>query len=216
MLATDTVLFTYRSGGLFVRLIRIERPPHYVHAKGFPGGLIRPSETAESAADRQLEERGHITASKVYAEQLYTFSTINRDQRGRVVSVAYLAFVPWDELSPKEQEDSAEAWWSPVHEVRRLAYDHDAIFALSRARFAARVSYSTIISKIMPHEFTLTELEKAYESVTGKNLDKRNFRKKLLKLKILKELQHKRRGGRFRPAKLYAFASKKVASIEVL
>lgn len=216
VLATDTALFTIRKGILCVRLTRVERPPHFVHAKGLPGGLINPSETAEETASRQLLEKARIKPAKVYTEQLYTFSAIDRDPRGRVVAVAYLALVPWEELSAEEQHDTEEAWWAPVTEAKRLAYDHDEMLALARARLASRATYSTLVAKIMPSEFTLTELEHAYECVTGKDLDKRNFRKKLLKLKILKALPRKRTGGRFRPAQLYAFASKKVAAIEIL
>ena len=87
---------------------------------------------------------------------------------------------------------------------------------MARERLCSRVTYTTLMQKLMPREFTLTELESAYESILGTNLDKRNFRKKILKLKILKELRNKRKVGAFRPAQLYSFASKTIDAIEVI
>ena len=216
VLAADTALFTIKDGALHVRLITVDRPPHFKSVPGLPGGLLHPHETADDAAVRHLEEKTGIDAKKLYIEQLYTFSHVDRDPRGRVVAVAYLALVPWEKLSTNEQTDSAEARWVPVKSAKKLAYDHDEILAMALHRLRSRVHYTTLINKLMPHEFTLTDLEKAYECLISSNIDKRNFRKKILKLKILKELPNKKSSGRFRPAQLYAFASSKVTEIEVL
>lgn len=240
VLASDTALFTIKDGVLHVRLINVDRPPHFKNVPGLPGGLLLPHETAEQAAVRHLQEKTGIDAKKIYSEQLYTFSHVDRDPRGRVVAVAYLALVPWEKLNEKEQDDAKGAKWVPVNPVRNraragapegpvgraisngvksaknLAYDHDEILALALQRLRSRVHYTTLINKLMPHEFTLTDLEKAYECLIGTDLDKRNFRKKILKLKILKKMPHKKSGGRFRPAQLYTFASPKVSEIEVL
>ena len=216
VLATDTVLFTVHDGTLFVRLISVNNPPHFPHMHGLPGGLIAPKETAEEAAERHLETKAQIVPSKVYTEQLYTFSTIDRDPRGRVVAVAYLALVPWEKLSTAEQADTFETRWYPVSEVGKLAYDHNEILSVAIKRLQSRITYTTLLSKVMPKEFTLTELEQTYESVIKTDLDKRNFRKKILKLKILTALPRKRTGGRFRPAQLYRFTLDKVREIEVL
>jgi 8-oxo-dGTP diphosphatase len=83
-------------------------------------------------------------------------------------------------------------------------------------RLRSRISYTTLISKLMPKEFTLTELEQAYECILGTDLDKRNFRKKLLKLEVLSPLGKKRQKGRSRPAELYRFTSQDIKEIEVL
>lgn len=216
VLAADTVLLTLRDGDLYARVIAVNRPPQYVNAVGLPGGLLSPTETADESALRHLEVKGQIDAKRVYSEQLYTFSGINRDSRGRVVAVAYLALVPWDSLSASEQMSSKEASWKRVSSLKKLAYDHGDILALGVKRLRSRIVYTTLISKLMPKEFTLTELEKAYEAILGTPLDKRNFRKKILKVGVLKELPTKRAGGRFRPAQLYTFASKKVVEIEVI
>jgi 8-oxo-dGTP diphosphatase len=216
VLAADTVLFSIRNGELVARTIRVNRSPAYIDAKGFPGGLLDPSETAEQCVHRLIGERGHILNSKVYTEQLYTFSELERDPRGRVVSVAYLSLVPWENLSEVEKTGSHESRWEPIKALKQLAYDHDEMLSVALSRLRSRITYTTLISKLMPQEFTLTELEKAYASILKTDLDKRNFRKKILKLKILKPLPHKKKGGAFRPAKLYSFRSTIVTEIAVL
>jgi 8-oxo-dGTP diphosphatase len=216
VLAADTALFTIKDGSLYVRIINVDRPPYYKNVPGLPGGLLLPKETAEQAAVRHLEEKTGIDAKKTHIEQLYTFSDVDRDPRGRVVAVAYLALVPWDKLNSKEQNDVRGSKWVPVKSAKDLAYDHDEVLEVALARLRSRVRYTTLINKLMPHEFTLTDLEKTYECLISTDLDKRNFRKKILKLKILKKLPHKKSGGRFRPAQLYTFASSKVTEIEVL
>lgn len=216
VIAADVVLFTVRDNRLFVRLVRVDRPPHFLNRKGLPGGLIDPKETADEAVKRLVRTKGLVAEGKTHIEQLYTFSALKRDPRGRVVAVAYLALVPWERLSASEQADTSDAWWSPVTDAEHLAYDHDVMLATAIARLRSRVTYTTLIGKLMPHEFTLTELEHAYESILHADLDKRNFRKKILKLNFITPLPHKRTGGAFRPAQLYRFSSDKVKEVEVL
>ncbi len=216
VIATDIALFSIKDNQLYVRLTAVDRPPYYIKSRGLPGGLIDPKETAEEATIRHLKHKTHIDTEKIYIEQLYTFSKIDRDPRGRVVAVAYLALVPWEALSDDERIDSKDSWWSKISEVGTLAYDHNEILKVATSRLQSRITYTTLISKLLSDEFTLTELEKAYGTILKTGLDKRNFRKKILKLKILKELPRKRSGGRSRPAQLYRFTSSKVAEIEVL
>lgn len=216
ILATDITVFTIRDGVLLVRLIPIHKPPHFPNSKGLPGGLILPSETAEDAVKRIVTDKSHIDSKKIYIEQLFTFSDIDRDPRGRVVSVAYMGFVPWNTLSPEEQADSESSWWSTVKTKTSYAYDHDVILRTAIARLRSRISYTTIIQKLLPPEFTLTELEKVYEHILGTTLDKRNFRKKILKLHIVTPLKNKQRIGKFRPAQLYTFTSRIVQEVEMI
>ncbi len=216
ILAADVALFALRNDELYVRLIAVDRPPHFVNMRGLPGGLLRPDETALQTAERQVKDKAHVDPKKVHLEQLYTFSRTDRDKRGRVVAVAYVGLVPWESLSEQERADSREVFWQRAATAKKLAYDHDEILQTALERLRSRVRYTTLLQKLMPQEFTLTELEKAYEVVADKNLDKRNFRKKILKLNIVTPLPHKKSGGRFRPAQLYRFASSKVDEIEVL
>jgi 8-oxo-dGTP diphosphatase len=215
VLATDVALMTVRDGTLLIRLAPVHRPPHFPNSMGLPGGLIDPNETAEEAVRRIVQTKGHIE-SAVYIEQLYTFSELNRDPRGRVVAVGYIALIPWDALSTHEREDTEDAWWVPIEEAHGLAYDHDIILKTALLRLRSRIRYTTIVGKLMPEEFTLTELECVYESISKTDLDKRNFRKKILKIGVLTSLNRKRSGGAFRPAELYHFTSPLVQEIEVL
>lgn len=216
ILATDTVVFTFRDGKLLTRLIKVDRPPYFVNSQGLPGGLIDPKEIADEAARRHVENKTGVHASKLYVEQLYTFSRVDRDPRGRVVAVAYVALVPWEKLSNEEQADTDVSWWAPVSSAKKLAYDHDEVLALAVKRLRSRATYTTVLSKLLPKEFTLTEFENMYAVILGSELDKRNFRKKILKLDIIAPVTGKFSGGRFRPAQLYKFISTNVKEIEVI
>ena len=216
ILAADTALFTIKDKSLFVRLNRIDRPPYYVNIKGLPGGLLAVDETATEAALRHLKTKTDITTASLYVEQLYTFSAVDRDPRGRVVAVAYLALVAWESLSLEEQEGNGESMWIPVSDAPKLAYDHNEVLDMAVVRLRSRIAYTSLIAKLLPHEFTLTELEEAYECILGKDIDKRNFRKKIEKLDLLAPLSRFRAGGRSRPARLYKFKSKEVKEIAIL
>ena len=216
ILATDVALFTIVDGKLMVRLIRVDRAPMISGTQGLPGGLIDPKETAQEAAERLVQSKAGIDSNHVHLEQLYTFSKVDRDPRGRVVAVAYLGLVPWTKLTDAEQANSEQAQWVSLSKARSLAYDHDEILRAAIERLRSRTSYTTLLAKLMPAEFTLTELENAYASILQTELDKRNFRKKILKLGILKELPKKRTAGRSRPAQLYRFAHKEVREIEII
>ena len=216
VIAVDVALFTVRNGELLTRLVHVNRPPHFPDHAALPGGLVKPDEETIDSIKRILSGKANISPEKIHLEQLYTFSALDRDPRGRVVSVAHLGLVPWEHLSEDERADTKESWWVPIGRAKKLAYDHDSIIKIAKERLCSRVTYTTLIRALMPKEFTLTELEYMYESILGTQLDKRNFRKKIFKLDILTVLPKKRTGGKFRPAQLYRFASKKVVNIEVL
>lgn len=216
VLAADAAVFTAIDGVLCVRLMKVNRPPHFVDVPGLLGGLIHPQETAEETTRRMIAEKGQLDPKKLHLEQLYTFSRVDRDPRGRVVAVAYIALVPYDQLSLTEQSSTDQAYWTPLSKAKKLAFDHDEILQVALTRLRSRARYTTLIAKLMPKAFTLTELEGVFEAIIGTDLDKRNFRKKILKLGILEETGEKRAAGAFRPAALYRFSSTKVQDIEVL
>lgn len=194
------------------------RPPHFVNAPSLPGGLVMPTETAKASVLRLIKDRGGISTEHIYLDQLKTYSDIDRDPRGRVVSVAYIALVPWEGLSDDERASSSEVWWQDVETVpkNRLAYDHKKIFEGALARLAAKIEYTTIACRILPREFTLFDLQTVYEKLLGRTLDKRNFRKKIISLDIIKPLGKKIRGRRARPAELFSFRSNQVKQLEIL
>jgi 8-oxo-dGTP diphosphatase len=217
VLAADVALFTVFEDQLLVRLMMVDRPPYFTNIPALPGGLVLPTETAEATAKRIVTERAVVDASKVYLEQLATFSDLKRDPRGRVVAVAYLATVPYESLTTSECSiNVGSTFWVPVKEVKKLAYDHTEMLDVALTRLRSRIHYTTLASKLLPKEFTLTELERTYECILGNELDKRNFRKKILKLGVLKATGKKRALGAYRPAELYRFNSSTVQMIEIL
>ena len=216
VIATDVSLFTLTEGKLYVRLMRVDRPPSYDGVPGLPGGLIQPDETAEQAVKRILLQKGLVRPSIAHIEQLYTFSAIDRDPRGRVVSVAYSAYVPWSKLSSDEQRDTDLVWWSPATKKQTLAYDHTHILATAIDRLKTRIRYTSLIQYLLPISFTLTQLEAFYEVILSTTIDKRNFRKKFEKLQLLKDTGKSTQGDKHRPAKLYQFKSTTLTNIEIL
>lgn len=194
------------------------RPPHFVNSPSLPGGLVMPDETAKESVLRLIKDRGRLQTKDIYLEQLKTYSGIDRDPRGRVVSVAYIGLIPWSALSENEKIDSTEVWWQDVETLikSQLAYDHREILADALNRLAGKIEYTTIACKMLPKEFTLFDLQTVYEKLLGRLLDKRNFRKKISSLNIIKPLGKKIRGRRARPAELFAFRSNQIKQIEIL
>jgi 8-oxo-dGTP diphosphatase len=217
-IAVDLVLFTIKDSQLFARVMNVNRPPFFQNVTGFPGGLISPSETAEQSVARICLERGLVDSKKVHIEQLRTMSELERDPRSRVLSVAYLGLVPFEELSEVERLDTPETQWTLTKNLlgKKLAYDHTLILTLALERLASRLTYTTLAKALLPKLFTLSELEVVYTTILERNLDKRNFRKKILSLNILKATQSKKQTGPHRPAQLYQFKHKEIQIIETI
>lgn len=212
-LAADAVVLSFLEGVLNVRLITTQVPA-FKDKRALPGALIRPHETADQTVVRVLAEKAGIHAG--YIEQVYTFSRVDRDRRGRVVSVAYIALLTPAELTKVAERKEHTAVWVPVTSAKRLAYDHDEILAAAVARLQAKLEYTDIIRHLLPKAFTLTELQEAYETILKRKLDKRNFRKKLLAQGVLKKTGKHTSGGSFRPAELYAFVPSKGGVIDLI
>ncbi len=210
-MAVDVVVFGFVEGELCALVGPVNRPPHYVNTPGFLGGLIDPKETAEEACERILFEKGGL--KNVYHEQLFTFSAVERDKRNRVVSVAYLGLVRPDTAAAYKHDG---AMFVTVKELKKLAYDHDAMLLVALGRLEGKLSYTTIAQYLLPRHFTLSELQFMYETITHKELDKRNFRKKLLALDILKDTGKVQEGMKNRPAALYEFRSQKLQELQLL
>lgn len=198
----DVVIFTIQSGALKVLLVKRGIPP-FEGQFAIPGGFVLPDENLDQAALRELQEETGVT--DVYVEQLYSFGDTARDPRGRVITVAYFALISADRPL-QAGSDAAEAQWWPMDAIPPLAFDHDKILAYALERLQNKLEYTTVGFQLLPEKFTLTELQAVYEAILGKSLDKRNFRRKLSLLKVLKSLPEYRRDGR-RPAQLYRFSA---------
>jgi 8-oxo-dGTP diphosphatase len=187
----------------FLALRRPREP--YAGDWALPGTLVREDEDLDQAVLRILHE-GPGLGQPRHLEQLATFGAPARDPRGRVFSVSYLALVP----RPTAVAPTA-SWW-PVAQAPGLAFDHALILASAMERLRAKLSYSNVAYGLLPGTFTLSELQGVYEAVLGRELDKRNFRKKVLALDLVTEAEGQRRGPH-RPAQLYRFRN---ASLVVL
>ena len=228
-IAVDVVLFTIRDGLLKLLLVKRRLTP-YRGAWALPGGIVGPEESVDQAALRELQEKTAI--DNIYLEQLYTFGEPNRDPRGRVITVAYYALVNWQQFQLKTRQRGASALerlerepqlagravsdvdWFPVKRLPELAFDHRRIVDYALERLRNKINYTTVGFQLLGKEFTLTELQRSYEVILGQRLDKRNFRRKMLQLGILRGTREFKVNGRARPARLYTFTEPKVVKLQ--
>jgi len=197
----DIVVFTVHEQTLQVLLIERGIDP-FKGRYALPGGFVRAEETLEQAAFRELlEETG---TKDVYLEQLYTFGDPHRDPRGRVVTVAYYALVPTDKSPLLAGTDAATAGWYPVSALPPLAFDHKRIVEYAVDRLRNKLEYTNVGFQLLPAKFTLSALQALHEAILGKQLDKRNFRRKVLGLGLVKPSKEMQATGR-KPAQLFSF-----------
>lgn len=209
-LTVDCVVFGFDETDLKVLLIERALEP-FKGRWALPGGFVRMDETLDDAARRELQEETGLTS--VFLEQLYTFGAVDRDPRERVVSLAYYALVKLTEHAAKAATDAANAQWFPVSKVPKLAFDHANIVGTAVERLKGKVRYQPIGFELLPPKFTLSQLQHLYEAVLGTELDKRNFRKKVLSLGLLVPLKETQMLGRHRPAQLFKFDQKRYAHL---
>jgi 8-oxo-dGTP diphosphatase len=206
----DVIIFTLAEDDLQVLLIKRRRPP----CEGMwaiPGGFVDIDESLKEAAERELVEE--TNAHDIYLEQLYTFGAVDRDPRGRVITVAYFALVPANVVDPQPGDDATEARWWSVYDLPPLAFDHGRILPYALQRLRYKLEYTAVGFEMLPELFTLTELQTAYETILQEELDKRNFRRKILRADII-EATEQHRSGEGRPARLYRFRDDAVAEIK--
>ena len=201
----DCVVFGLDDEDLKVLLIRRDLPP-FEDRWALPGGFVRLDETLDEAARRELQEETSL--ERVFLEQLYTFGGIDRDPRERVITVAYYALVRLSDHRVQAATDARDAVWFAMDDLPPLAFDHDQILATAHQRLQGKVRYQPIGFELLPPKFTLTQLQKLYEIVLGRVLDKRNFRKKIQGMGILEELDEVEKDVAHRAARLYRFNRK--------
>lgn len=214
--AVDIVVFTVLDRALRVLLTLRPRTPYKDHWS-LPGGFVGERESAETAATREL--RAKTSVEGVFLEQLYTFTAPDRDPRTRIISIAYYALVSADRLAG--QGGTRESRWFQVDTTKdgrlriegkmgedaHLAFDHGEILKTAVDRIRGKLEYAPIGFQLLPERFTLTEIQQVYEAVLGRSVDKRNFRSKLLKSNLMREVNAYRRGAH-RPARLYTFTNR--------
>ena len=196
----DIIIFTIKENELKVLLVKRKINP-FKDKWAIPGGFVGIKESLEDAAKRELEEETGV--KDVYLEQLYTFGEPERDPRGRVITVAYMALINSEEIRLKASTDVSEAKWFPIKKIPQLAFDHKKIFDYSLKRLKWKFEYTTVAFSLLPKKFTISQIQKIYEIVFNKKFDKRNFVKKILFLDILKEEEIKKDVSH-RPPRLYS------------
>ncbi len=213
MVAVDTVLFAIKDERLKTYLVELRGGP----SRGkwaFPGGLVRTGEMLDEAARRELYDSTRL--SDAYLEQLFTFGDPSRDPRAHVVSVAYMALIcdPAAVGAPSTSKYVGGEWFE-VGDLPPLAYDHAQMAAYALKRLKSKLEYSNIAYALLPREFTFAEFEDLYAMILGRPLDRRNFRRRVMTMGLLRELPHTRRGPH-RPAALYCFAQQSLKFIQML
>jgi len=205
-LTVDCVVFGLDEEDLKVMLIQRDLPP-FEGNWALPGGFVKIEETVDEAALRELQEETGL--ENVYLEQLCTIGELDRDPRERVVTVAYYALVRLSDHRVQAATDAREAAWFAMDDLPDLAFDHDKILNTAHERLRNKVRYQPIGFELLPTKFALRELQHLYEVILDKPLDKRNFRKKILGMGILMELDEVEKDVAHRAARLYRFDRKK-------
>jgi 8-oxo-dGTP diphosphatase len=207
----DCVVFGVDEEDLKILLVQRGVEP-YRGRWALPGGFVREHEDLAEAARRELEEETGL--AQVFLEQLFTFGEPGRDPRGRVVSVAYYALVKLRDHRVRAATDARAASWFAVRDTPALAFDHAEILRTALGRLKGKVRWQPLGFELLPPKFTLTQLQRVYEKILERPLDKRNFRKKLLATELLVELDEVEQDVAHRAARLYRFDRRKYQQLE--
>lgn len=202
-IAVDAIVFGYQNSTLYVLLVK-QKFGALKNAWVLPGGFVLENEPLQTAVQRELLEETGITVN--YLEQLFTFGDdIGRDPRGRVISVAYFALVDAQKGKLIADTDAEDAQWFPINKIPQLGFDHNQIVELAKTRLKNKLEYQPIGFDLLAEEFPFSDLENLYSTILEKEIDRRNFRKKMLGFGILEEVNKISEKNTGRPAKLFRF-----------
>ena len=207
----DCVVFGYDDSDLKVLLIQRGMEP-FKGRWALPGGFVGIGEDLEAAARRELREETGL--DDLFLEQLFTFGEPQRDPRERVISVAYYALVTLTDHAVRAASDADCVAWFAVADLPDLAFDHEQIADVALRRLKAKVRYEPIGFELLPAKFTLSELQRLYETVLEQSLDKRNFRKKILAMGLLADTNEIQQDVAHRAARLYRFDEKRYRQLK--
>lgn len=225
-ISVDCVLFGFDEKKLKVLLIEQRQPGKDKKVsrlqKAVPGDLLKENESLDEAAKRVLRE---LTSLKgIYLKQFYAFGdpmrvknvkdqewlrTFRAHPERRVVTVGYYSLVKMEDYQPKASSFAGKAKWVDVYSIPELAFDHNLIVDQALEVFRHELIADNIGFELLPEKFTLSQVQHLHEIILDKKLDKRNFRKNMLKMEHLKALDEKQKGVLHKPAQLYQYRSKK-------
>ena len=200
--SVDNVIFGFDEGELKVLLIQRGAAP-FKGKWALPGDLVYPNENLETAAERVLEQLTGLRG--VYLEQVKAFGAVNRHPLGRVITIAYYSLIKISDYAVTPASFAQSARWHSMSEVGELAFDHNEILDTCLIQLQHKVRNAPVGFELLPPKFTLTELQQLYEAILATKLDKRNFRKKILSMGLLLDLNQVQENVAHRPAKLYQF-----------
>jgi 8-oxo-dGTP diphosphatase len=205
--SVDAVVFGYdQEHGISLLLIKRRYDP-FQKMWALPGGLVLNGESIDDAVNRELKEEAGIDVN--YLEQLYTFGAPDRDPRNQVVSVAYFGLVRPKDFQLSAQTDAEDVAWFSIKKLPRLAFDHKKIIDMALKRLRGKITYEPVGFELLEKEFPFSDLENLYQTLLDQDIDRRNFKKKIMSLDILEETDStiQRKAGR--PARLFRFNRKK-------
>jgi 8-oxo-dGTP diphosphatase len=210
VVAVVVVIFTVVDDDLRVLLIRRSAGP-FRDYWALPGGLLAEGETLDRAAARKLLDETGV--QDVYLEQLYTFGELSRgDGAGRGVAITYFALVQYQQVRLRES-DTWQPQWHSVYKLPALAFDNNAVVDYAVRRLRSKLDYTNVAYSLLPRQFTLSDLQQVYEAILDRELDKRNFRRRMLSLGIIKAAGATRMEGAHRPAQLFTFTRREPVQV---
>lgn len=218
-ISLDCVIFGFHENQMKVLLMQMK----YTKEWALPGGFVKAEETLEEAAERVLKERTSL--DNIFLKQFHVFSDPNRSKENpavkdlkesgtnpniewfsqRFISVGFYALVDYEKVNPTPDFFSDRCEWKALEEINTLMMDHHQILDKALETLRLQLSYQPIGYNLLPEKFTMPELQKLYETILGKNLDRRNFQRKILSWKILNKLDKRKTGGAYKAPFLYEF-----------
>ena len=207
--AVDAIVFGYsKDDGVSVLLIQRKYEP-FKNAWALPGGFVLEDESLEDAVRRELSEETGVQLN--YLEQLYTFGDPGRDPRQRIIAIAYFGLVKTSQYQVlKASTDAENAKWFSFNKLPPLAFDHKRILSIAVERLRAKVRYQPIGFELLDKKFPFSDLEKLYMALLDRDINRRNFSKKILSFGILEETGDLSKSeGKGRPSKIYQFNQKR-------
>ena len=201
-ITTDAVVFGFDGKELNVLLIERGNAP-YEGKWALPGGFLR--EDDESAFHGVCRELKEETNADIFMEELGTYSDINRDPRERVITIAYFQLVVKHKYDISGGDDARQAKWFPVDSIPELAFDHNRIVKDALEKLRQQIHFKPVGFQLLDEKFTMPQLQAIYEAILGKELDRRNFRKKMLALGYIIDTKKKETGNAYRSPSIYTF-----------
>ena len=173
-------------------------------------GYILPGEDAESCARREIKEETGL--ENAFLQQFHTFTDVDRDPRGRVITIAYFALVKISEV--KGGDDASNAAWFSINQIPKLAFDHDMILRMAFSKLKERMHFEPVGFELLPEVFKMPQLQNLYESILEVHFDRANFAKKMLAMDILDETDDRSENASRRIPKMYRFNLQKYEAMK--